>query len=188
MLLVYHNVPELPGAFEGMGINELTRVIIPGSADIYFPDAGAYAVYYEYRGAIDGKSYFRDQQPPSMMCQLISKTTGEAIKLAPSNVKGNVYNTHDPERAGVMYKSISIDQPGVYTFSCQYPDDSMYPQIVLAVGPNIVLGFFNIAVKPVSAGLGGALAFMGTCGISLLIIVSVALKRHQSEINLIPQA
>ena len=180
-LLVYSNVPELPGALEAVGVKNLTQVVVPGSADISFPKAGAYAVYYEYRSVIDGVSYTRDEYPPIMRCQLRSKATGIAVKLEPTNVKGNVYVTQNPNRAGVMYKQISINQPGIYTFSCQYMDGRTIPKSVMAVGPNIVWEFFNIAAKPVAASIGGALAFMCACGLSLLIIGFVAFKRHQSK-------
>ena len=35
-LLIYRNVPKLPGALEATGINNLTRVTVPGSAEINF--------------------------------------------------------------------------------------------------------------------------------------------------------
>jgi len=179
--VVYLNVPELPGALDAMGVKNLTQVVVPGSADVAFPQKGAYAVYYEYRSVIDGISYARNEYPPIMICQLTSKDTGRNIRLEPSQVEGNVYTTHNPTRAGVMYKQISIDQPGIYTFSCQYPDGSVIPRSVMAVGPNMVWEFFNIAVKPIAAGLVGTIVFVGTCGFSVLVIALVAFKRHQSK-------
>jgi len=187
-LLVYPNVPELPGALEAMGVKNLTQVVVPGSADVSFPQKGAYAVYYEYRSVIDGVSYARDEYPPIMRCQLRSKATGEAVKFEPSHVKGNIYVTQNPKRVGVMYKQISIDQPGIYTFSCQYTDGAAIPKSVMAVGPNIVWGFFNIAAKPIVAILCGTFAFVFACVISVLIIAFVAFKRHQSKNILASQA
>lgn len=178
-LIVYGNVPKLPGALEALGVKNLTQVVVPGSAEIQFPKTGAYAVYYEYRSVIDGVSYFRDEYPPSMRCQLISKRSGEVVKLAPSTVEGNVYIY--PERAGVMFKRIDIDQPGVYNFSCLYPDGRLYPKNVMAVGPNLVLEFFNAALKPIAAMLFGSFAFVFSGVISVLIIAFVAIKRHQSK-------
>ena len=188
ILFVYQNVPELPGALEGLGIDDLTRVIIPGSKEINFPEPGAYAVYYEYRSVIDGVSYVREEYPPIMKCELRSKASGKTVKLEPTNVKGNVYVTHNPNRAGVMYKQISIDQPGIYTFSCQYTDGEAIPKSVMAVGPNIVWGFFNIAAKPVAAVFFGSIAFVLACGVSILIIGFVAYKRYQSKKILTQQA
>ena len=187
-LLVYPNVPELPGALEAVGVKNLTQVVVPGSADVYFPQKGAYAVYYEYRSVIDGVSYTRDEYPPIMRCQLRSKVTCEVVKLEPTHVEGNVYITRNPHRAAVMYKQISIDQPGIYTFSCQYTDGRTIPKSVMAVGPNIVWEFFNVALKPIAAIVCGTFAFVSACGISILIIGIVAFKRHQSKNILASQA
>jgi len=182
-LIVYPNVPKLPGALEGMGINDLTQVIVPGSAEVYFPKTGGYAVYYEYRSVIEGVSYVREKYPPNMNCQLTSKATGTNVALVDDYVEGNAYVTQDQERASVLIKSIIIREPGVYIFSCQYPDVRSFPQIVLAVGPNIGWEFLNIAAKPVAAIICGAFVFMGACGISILIVLIVAVKRHQSNSN-----
>ena len=184
--LVYPTVPKLPGALEATGIHNLTQVIVPGSAEIHFPKTGGYAVYYEYRSIVDGVRYDRSKYPPDIDCQLTSKATGEDIPLAPDYIEGNKYETQ--ERVGVLINHISIDQPGVYNFSCQYSDGRTYPRIVLAVGPNIVWEFFNVAVKPVAAIICGVLAFLCACGISALIIGFVAFKRHQLKKSLVSQA
>jgi hypothetical protein len=182
--LVYRSVPKLPGALETTGINSLTQVIVPGSAEINFPKAGAYAVYYEYRSVFNGVNYVRDKYPPSINCQLTSKATGAEIALASPDVEGDIYSTQNQERVGVLIRSISINQPGAHIFSCQYRDGRTHPEIVLAVGPNIIWELFNIAAKPVAAIVCGSLVFLGALGISILIVGFVALKRHQSKNNL----
>ena len=179
-LLVYPNVPKLPGALERMGINDLTRIIAPGSADIYFPKAGGYAVYYEYRSVINGVKYVRDKFPSSINCHLRSKATGEDIELASPHAEGDMYTTQYQERVGVLFKSISINQPGVHIFSCQYTDGRTHPQIVLAVGPNIIWEFFNVAAKPVAAIVCGGLVFTVGLVIAMLIAGLVAFKRYQA--------
>ena len=180
-LLVYPNVPKLPGALEGMGINDLTQVIVPGSAEVFFPKAGGYAVYYEYRSVIDGVSYVRNKYPPSIHCQLTSKSTGVDIALTPDFVEGNMYATQNQERVGVLINSIIIKNPGVYIFSCQYTDGRTHPEIALAVGPNIIWELFNLAAKPFAAIVCGGFVFISALGLSLLIIGFVAIKRHQSK-------
>jgi hypothetical protein len=168
--LVYRYVPKLPGTLGALGIKNLIQVVVPGSQDIHFQEAGAYAVYYEYRSDYDGVNYTRGETPPSMRCQLKSKKTGEAVRLRSTTVEGNIYASKYPERAGVMFKQISINQPGVYTFSCQYPDGSVYPKSVMSVGPNLVWEFFNVAAKPVAAIVFGTFAFTAACAISILIV------------------
>ena len=180
-LLVYRNVPKLPGALEGMGINDLTQVIVPGSAEIFFPKAGGYAIYFEYRSNINGVSCANNKYPPNIDCQLTSKSTGEDIALNPDFVEGNMYTTQNDERVGVLINSMIIKNPGAYNFSCRYADGRTDPQIILAVGPNIGWEFLNIAAKPVAAIIFGALVFVAASWISLLIIGFVAVKRNQSK-------
>ena len=183
-LFVYRNVPKLPGALENVGIENLTQVVVPGSAEINFPKAGAYAVYYEYRSVFDGIGYIRGIRPPSIECQLTSIVTGEKADITPDYVEGNTYATQNNQRVGVLINSITINQPGIYNFSCEYVDGRTTPEIVLAVGPNIVWEFFNIAVKPIAAIILGVPVFVVACGISILIVGIVAYKRHQMKKNL----
>ena len=180
-LLTYRNVPNLPGALEITGIDNLTQVIIPGSAEVYFPKVGGYAVYYEYHSVIDGEKYIRGKYPPNINCQLTSKANGKDTTLVPDYVDGNMYATQNQERVGVLIKSIIIKEPGIYKFSCHYPGGRTDPQIVLAVGPNIIWELFNIAAKPAAALTCGGFIFIGAFVISILIIATVAFKRRQSK-------
>lgn len=180
-LLIYRNVPKLPGALEAIGINNLTQVTVPGSAEINFPEAGAYAVYYEYRSAINGVNYVRPKFPPSINCQLKSKATGNYVEFASPQAEGDMYSTQNRQRVGVIFKSISVNEPGVHIFSCRYTDGRTQPQIVLAVGPNFIWEFFNIAAKPFAAIICGGFVFVGSFGISILIMGIVAFKRYKSK-------
>ncbi len=183
-LFVYSKIPKLPGALDAVGINNLTQVIVPGSAEIYFPKAGAYAVYYEYRSEVNGVNYVRDKYPPQLDCNLNSKTTGLGVELTPDYIDGNIYATQNDKRVGVHIMSITIQDPGVYKFSCQYQNGRTSPNIVLAVGPNIVWEIFNIAVKPIAAIISGSLVFICAGGVSILIVGVVAYKRNQYKKNL----
>jgi len=179
--LIFFNVPKLPGALDAFDVDQLTRVIVPGSAEINFPESGAYAVYYEYRSDLNGVSYVRAQNLPWIDCQLTSKASGEEIKLESTYVEGDIYSTHNKGRAGVLMNNISINQPGVHEFSCRYLDGRSNPQIVLAIGPNMIWEFFNLAVKPVAAIAGGLIVFFFMSLISLCIVIFVAIKRNQSS-------
>lgn len=180
-ILIYRTVPVLPGALEDISMNNLTRVVVPGSAEINFTKPGAYAVYYEYRGVINGVSYISHKYQPRINCYLRSKATGENIELASPQAEGDMYSTQNNERVGVLFKTISINDPGGHSFSCRYTNGREEPQIVLSVGPNIIWEFFNIAAKPVSAFVCGGLMFIPALGISILIIGLVAMKRNRSK-------
>jgi hypothetical protein len=180
-LLVHPNVPKLPGALEVVGIENLTQVIVPGSAEINFPTAGAYAVYYEYRGVVNGVKYIRGKTPPSISCQLTSKASGVDVAVTTEYIEDNNYFTRNHERAGVLIRSITIRDPGVYNFSCQYPTGRTSPPIVLAVGPNVNYELLNVIVKWLAALVSGALVFVAASVLSILIVVFVSYKRRQAK-------
>jgi hypothetical protein len=180
-LVVYQEVPKLPGALEKTGIQNLTQVVVPGAAEIYFPKAGAYAVYHEYRSEFEGERYFRDRLPPGLTCRLESQATGREVALAASHVEGNIYTTRYRERVGRMIRTISIDRPGLYQFSCRYAVGGTQPEIVLAVGPNLVWEYFNIAARPLAAFLGGAAVFSLALGISALLVGFTLYYRRRSR-------
>jgi hypothetical protein len=182
-LWVYGVIPELPGALDTLAIDNLTQVTVPGSAEIHFPKAGAYAVYYENRVVIEGVRYYRDGYPPTINCQLNSKFSGKTIHLTNNHVNGVMYETEDQKRVGYMIKAFSIEDPGIHTFSCGYPDGRSDPKMVLAVGPNFVWEFFNLAVKPMAACLGGGVIFFIASGLSVVIVIITAWKRKQKDKN-----
>ena len=134
MMIVYQSFPNIPGALEErVNIDNLTQVIVPGSADINFAKPGAYAVYYEYRSVVNGVKYETGRQPPSLECNLTSKKTGANVTAVSDFVESNTYGSKDQERVGVLIMSITIDDPGIYTFACQYRDGRTQPEIMAAV-------------------------------------------------------
>lgn len=113
-------------------------MIVPGSTDITFAKPGANAVYYEYRSIVNGLKYETSKQPLPLECILTSKKAGVKVDAVPEFVEDNVYSTKDQERVGVMVMSITIDDPGIYAFACQYRSSRTQPEIVVSVGPNFM--------------------------------------------------
>ena len=182
MALVYQWFPGLPGTFESkMNLDKLTQVVVPCSQDITFAESGAYAVYYEYHSVVDGAVYASSETPPALACTLTSKSTGANISVVPDYVETNTYSTKDRERVGVLIRSITIDEPGIYTFSCRYSDGRSEPEVVLAVGPNFVWEFFGIAARSGVALVAGLVALLSSGLVSMVIAIVIAVKRHRSK-------
>jgi hypothetical protein len=183
MVLVYRWFPGLPGTLDArMDLDNLTRVVVPGSEQITFDKRGAYAVYYEYRSVVDGVTFASSVKPPELACSLTSRTSGTELHAAPDYVPTNRYATKDRERVGVLSHSITVDEPGAYTFSCRYPDGRSQPEVVMAVGPNLVWEFFGVAAKTVLTAGAGLAALLCTGPATILIVFAVAARRRKPEL------
>jgi hypothetical protein len=182
MALANEWFPGLPGTFESrMNLDNLTQVVVPGSAEVTFAESGAYAVYYEYRSVVDGVVYANSETPPALSCTLTSRATGAEVGVVPDYVKTNTYSTKDRERVGVLIRSITINEPGAYTFSCRYADGRSQPGIVLAVGPNFVWEFFGIAARSGVTLAAGAAALLASGLVAIVVAIYVAIRRHRSQ-------
>ncbi|MGD8815423.1 MAG: hypothetical protein PVI78_13200 [Anaerolineales bacterium] len=119
--------------------DQLQKAEIPGEADLYFERKGAYCIYYEgHEGA-----YIHAEWPPTLECSLTSESTGDVISLVPDYVPTNRYSTHDG-RVGVLIYSTTIDEPGLHSLSCDYPDERVGPKLTLAIGPNYFYEFLHV--------------------------------------------
>jgi hypothetical protein len=176
----------LPRAFaDARDLSRLTQVVVPGTADLTLSRTGAYAVYHEYQGAIDGVAYARSETPPELFCALTANDTGSQLPLVPDYVESHQYTKGLGRgrgvRTGVLIMSTTVDRPGEYTFSCRYPDGREQPKIVLAVGQNIVWEEMRILAQ---AGVSvlGSLALVGVLGAAAVVAaIATAIKRHSTR-------
>jgi hypothetical protein len=174
---------ELPSLIaEAHDLSRMTLVVIPGSAEVTFPETGAYAVYYEYRSVVDGVEYVGSSEtPPALVCSLISSATGEELPVVPDYVETNGYSVGRGSRVGVLAMSITINEPGTYTFSCRYPDDRPEPRVVVAVGHNIVWELFGIAARPLGLIVVSMAVVLGSALAAIIIAIVVAVSTHPSK-------
>ena len=149
---------------------------VPGSKDVKLARTGAYGVYYEY--SLVSSAADHSKMPPAIDCSLTSKSTGAEIEAVPDYVETNRYWSKDRRGTGVLIKSITVGQSDTYTFSCNYQDGSIKPEITVALGPNYVWEFLSVAGKVSLSLLGGISILFGSILVALIVVVVVAIKRR----------
>ena len=161
-------------------LDRLTQTIVPDSADLTLSRTGAYAVYYERRSVVDGVQYLGSEMPPALECSLTLQDASREIPLVLDYVETNKYSTKGRNREGVLLMSTTVDEPGNYTFSCQYPDGEAQPKIVLAFGQNLVWEFIT-TIAGTTAPIVGSLGVLGGAGVAAIATtIVVAVKRGSS--------
>ena len=184
--IAYRGTRGVPASIaEAHDLSRLTQVVIPGSADLTLSRTGAYAVYYEYHSVVDGVEYVGNEKPPTLECSLTLKAAGREIPVVPDFVETNRYSARlgkgRGKRAGVLIMSATIDDPGNYTFSCWYPDGRGRPEIVLAVGQNILWEDIGTMARAAGSVLGGLAVLFGSGAVAAIVVIVVAVKRRQSK-------
>jgi hypothetical protein len=67
--------------------------------------------------------------------------------------------------------SLTVDQPGSYTFACHYQDGRGEPEIRVALGPNYFWEFLRVVWKISLPLLGGSSVLCGSFLLALLLLV-----------------
>ena len=181
-ILGTRGLPGLTEIEEAHDLSRMTQVVIPGTAEVMFSEPGAYAVYYEYRSVLDGVEYAGGKTPPALICSLTSNATAAEVPVVPDFVETNRYSTGKGGRVGVLAMSLTINDPGTYTFSCRYPDGRAQPKIVLAVGQNILweyIGIMGRTVGPIIVSMIVSMAILFSSAVAAIIVaIVVAVKRQ----------
>ena len=156
------------------------RLVVPGSRDIKLARAGAYGIYYEY-SQVNSIRDPNEIMPPAIDCSLTSKSTGAETEAVPDYVETNRYWSKDQVTTGVLIMSITVNRPGTYAFACHYQDDSIEPEISVALGPNYFWEFLRVAGKfSLSIFRMIAISFVSVA-IGLIIAITVAIKRRELQ-------
>ena len=154
---------------------------VPGSANVKLTRPGAYGIYYEYSLVSDSVEN-NPKLPPAIDCSLTSKLTGAEMEGVPDYVETNRYWTKDQVRTGVLIMSITVDEPGSYTFACHYQDGSTEPEIFVALGPNYFWEFLRVTWKISLSMFGAVITLCGSFLIGLIVFV-IGLVKRRGEIN-----
>ena len=155
------------------------HLIVPGEVEVNLERGGAYGIYHINKN--DESASHGIEIPPKITCSLISKTTKEVIHAVPDYVPTNRYRVGDQPR-GFLVMSITVDQPGLYTFSCNSPKGMIEEKTHVALGPNYFWEFFKVARKIALPIFGSVSIFCGSFLVSLmLLIMGVLIKFLQHK-------
>ena len=149
----------------------VVRVVVPGQSDIELSKAGTYTIFHEYRSLVDGKFYNTTRGLSGLRCRVTSSAMGTAIPLSePSMTSSYAFGS----RAGVSVLKFSIEQPGIYKLSAEYPPGQAGPEGVLTVGQGL------------AKGIGTALVvFFGSMTGGIIVAVVTSVKRRKAKRQMI---
>jgi len=148
------------------------QLIVPGEKDVNLKRSGAYGIYYIHK--LRDPNYIELEIPPKIDCRLISKKTEEVIKAVPDYVKTNRYRLSD-QSTGVLIMSITVDEPGIYTFSCNSRNELNGEKIQVALGPNYFWEFLRVAWKMAGSLFGGVSILCGSLLLTFLFLITAVL-------------
>ena len=104
------------------------------------------------------------------------------IQAVPDYVESNRYWSKEEGGLSVLVMSISIDEPGNYTFECSYNDGQTEPKIVITLGPNYYWEFLKVVWNLGLPILGSiSLTSMSILVTLFLIIIGFVLNRSNKR-------
>ena len=124
---------------------------VPGSKDVQLTRAGAYGIYFQY--SLVSAALEPVHIPPAIDCSL-KANTGQIIEGVPDYEPTNRYWSKKGGGPATLIKSVTIEEPGLYEFSCQHQGDYSGPALQVSLGPNYAWEFIRISLKNILAILG----------------------------------
>lgn len=162
-------------------ISQLSRVVVPGSADLELSTSGTINVYYEHRSVVDGKKYISSQRPPSLDCSIMSQDDGKEIPIESYSTVTSTYSIGMDNYEGALINRFTIQEPGTYRIDCQYQDGTTEPEIVLAIGQNVVWDILGVVGRAGATLLGSLAVLCGSTLIAVILAIIIAAKRSPSK-------
>ncbi len=144
------------------------QIVVPGSRDLYLPEAGKYTIFYEYLSVIGDKAYSTGEQLSPMLVGLQSRQYYEIFELSTPSRR---MEYEVAGRAGVSVFEFEIESPGNYFLFAEYEGDVKGPDVVFAIGKVKTMG-------TTPTGLG---TFYGILIIGGFIIVGTFVKRRKTR-------
>lgn len=176
VLIKCSNLNKYPSMISDAYNDPQYKLTLPGQKEVILLRTGAYGIYYEY-SLVSASAESYTTLPPDIQCSLLAYDTGVIINAVPDYVETNQYWSKDEGGIGVLVMSITVDEPGAYTFECGYNNGETEPEITIALGPNYVWEFFKVLRKIGLPLLGSILiGCLSFCIPFVLMIIGVALN------------
>jgi hypothetical protein len=96
-------------------------------------------------------------------------------------VPSNRYWENDNGGPAVLIQSISIDEPGEYRFSCQYPEGVSGPSFQVSLGPNYVWELIRMVLQNGLALLTVLFSLPAAILISIVLVLSGLISGKSSS-------
>jgi len=147
--------------------NPDTRLVVPGTHELYFDDTGKYTIFYEYQSSVDGQGYSTGEYLKGVVVSIESEDGTRLVRI--SSASGDM-SYEIGSRAGKSLFEFEIEEPGAYVVTTEYQDGTSTPEVVFAIGPTFdILG--NM-LRSFGIGFGGFV-------LGILVLAWVFLKRRK---------
>jgi len=178
--LIFHfsGLRHFPSRLADIYREEQISLSVPGSKDVQLNRTGAYGVYYQY--SLVAAAAAPVQNPPSLTCTLKSES-GQIIQGVADHEPANRYWSKKGGGPATLIQSMTVDEPGEYTFGCVYKDDSSEPEVLVSLGPNYTWEFIRLALKNGLVLIGIILSLIGSFLVSAILIMAGIFHIKNSE-------
>lgn len=150
-------------------MGSLERVVVPGQHELNLSEPGGYTIFHEYQSSVAGQRYSTEPDTSSNLdYSLTAEATGETVPLSQATIE-STYSFR--RRAGTSVFTFTIDTPGTYILSAEYPASAAGSETVLSIGSGYIRQFFMTLI--------GALAIQYVTVLSsIVILVSTFVRRR----------
>ena len=154
----------------------LTQFVAPGHVVIPIAKNGTYTIFLEAESVMNGQIYSTTESVAGLKCA--AQRDGSEKKTVLRRPAASItYSVGG--RSGRSVLEFEADQPGTYTLSCDYGEDSKGPKVVLAVGTGLGSKIGSIISSSLMAMFGGG-------ALGAIFIVIAARKWKTRPTGLVP--
>lgn len=176
-MLIYTGINRVQELVTGLD-ETLPQFVVPGVHELTLSETGKYTIFYEYRSTVGGRGFNTSHALPSMLCRLLTGPRGAEIPLKDATLNSTyTFGT----REGVSLFEFEITDPGVYILDCQYPAGQQGPEVVFAVGHDIMGETVGTAAITAGSTLGGVFVLCGSAALAIFIALFAYLRGRSAS-------